>query len=236
VSNLNRLRTGARAVLASGVAVSVAANVLVAQPDAVSRSLAAIPPLALTASIELLSRVPGERSRLSSLRVLVTAAVGAIAAWMSYFHMVELARRSGESNAHLLPLAVDGMILVATITLLDIGRQLRRAEELAEAERVAALQRAQELQEAAERDAELARLEAERERQEEERRAAETQLAAEQARWDSMTPRERTLELLMKDQGLSNRKIAGMVGASDVSVGQWRRAAGYAPSMSRRTS
>jgi hypothetical protein len=234
---LHRIRTGARAVLAGGIAVSVLANILVAQPSPVARFLAALAPVALAVSLELLSRVPVRKTVSGVVRLVATAGVGAIAGWMSYFHMVELARRNGEANAHLLPLAVDGMILVASITLLELGRAAREAEERAELERQEAARRAQELEDARRRDEELARdLEA-REAELEAQRAAQAAADALHAEWLTMTPKAQALEIARLAPSLSNRKIANHVGVSDVTVGAWRREAGLvSPSASRRQS
>jgi DNA-binding transcriptional ArsR family regulator len=122
-----RVRAFARAVLALGVAVSVAANVLHAQDTLVGRAIAAWPPLALLLTVELISRVPVHRRWLAVVRVAVTAAVAGIAAWVSYWHMVEVAVRAGESGtaAHLIPLSVDGTVIAASICLVELNGRLR---------------------------------------------------------------------------------------------------------------
>jgi len=122
-----RVRAFARAVLALGVAVSVAANVLHAQDTLVGRAIAAWPPLALLLTVELISRVPVHRRWLATVRVIVTAAVAGIAAWVSYWHMVEVAVRAGESGtaAHLIPLSVDGTVIAASICLVELNGRLR---------------------------------------------------------------------------------------------------------------
>lgn len=60
-AHLSRLRWAVRAVLALGVAASIAANILHAAPSPVSRAIAAWPPLALLLTVELISRVPTHR-------------------------------------------------------------------------------------------------------------------------------------------------------------------------------
>ena len=102
--NLTRIRAGVRVVLAMGVAASIAANVLHAQPTAVGRAIAAWSPLALLLTVELISRVPVDRRALSGLRMTATGTIAGIAAWVSYWHMVSVATRYGEAttSAHLL--------------------------------------------------------------------------------------------------------------------------------------
>lgn len=125
--SLERLQWAVRGALALGVAASVTANVLHAQPSAVGRAIAAWPPLALLLTIELISRVPVHRPWLSALRMATTALVAGIAAWVSYWHMVSVTARYGEapSSAHLIPLSVDGLVVVASVCLVEIGGRLR---------------------------------------------------------------------------------------------------------------
>jgi hypothetical protein len=124
---LLRVRSGVRAVLALGVAASVMANVLAAEPSVPGRVIAAWPPVALLLTVELVARVPVTSRALSGLRVVTTAAVAAIAAWVSYWHMVEVAAAHGEqtTSAHLLPVSVDGLVVVASVCLVEIGARLR---------------------------------------------------------------------------------------------------------------
>lgn len=56
------------------------------------------------------------------------AVVAAIAAWSSYHHMVEVAQGVGERPdvAYVLPLSVDGMLVVASVAMVDDRRSGRR--------------------------------------------------------------------------------------------------------------
>jgi hypothetical protein len=124
---LTRLRWGVRAALALGAAASIAANVLHAEPNTTARIISAWSPLALIVTVELISRVPAHRRFLAVCGRLATAAVAGVAAVVSYSHMRAVAEVYGEStlNAAILPLSVDGMILVATISLLEVGGRIR---------------------------------------------------------------------------------------------------------------
>src|SRR6266536_5995745 len=126
VAHLTRLRWGVRAVLTLGVAASVCANVLHAQPNPISQTIAAWPPVALLLTVELISRVPVHRRALTAVRLLATAAIAGIAAWVSYHHMVAVAARYGETgaSAYLLPLSVDGLIVVGSVCLVELGGRL----------------------------------------------------------------------------------------------------------------
>jgi hypothetical protein len=128
---LKRIRWAVRAALMLGVAASVAANILHARPNPISQTISAWPPLALLLTIELISRVPMHRRSLAALRVLATVAIAGIAAWVSYWHMQGVAFRFGEStdSSYLLPISVDGLIVVASVSLVELGGRIRDAEE-----------------------------------------------------------------------------------------------------------
>jgi hypothetical protein len=76
-------------------------------------------------------------------RVVSTAAVASIAAWSSYFHMTTVGLHFGERPevAYVLPLSVDGMLVVASGCMVDDkanGRKIRWSARLAFAVGVAA--------------------------------------------------------------------------------------------------
>jgi hypothetical protein len=127
VVGLRRLRWAVRAALTLGVAASVAANILHAQPAPVARAIAAWPPLALLLTVELVSRVPVQHRLLGVVRISATGVIACIAAWVSYWHMTGVAARYGETGttAYLLPISVDGLIVVASICLVEIAARLR---------------------------------------------------------------------------------------------------------------
>jgi Protein of unknown function (DUF2637) len=124
---LRRIRMLARLTLVLGVAASIAANVLHARNNPVSQGIAAWPPLALLLTVELVSRVPVHRRGLAVIRIGATTAIAAIAAWVSYWHMAGVTARYGESpaSAHLMPLCVDGLVVVASISLVELAGRIR---------------------------------------------------------------------------------------------------------------
>jgi hypothetical protein len=139
LEQLTRLRWAVRAALLLGVAASVVANVLHAVDNPVSQAIAAWPPCALLLTVELISRVPVHRKLLAAARLLATATIAGIAAWVSYWHMAGVAARYGETGAspYLLPLSVDGLIIVASICLVELSGRIQdagRAAELAHTE------------------------------------------------------------------------------------------------------
>lgn len=137
VGRLRRVQAGARATLALGIGASLTANMLAAHPSLIGRLVAGWSPLALMLTVELLSRVPTSTSRLSRLRVVAAGAIAAIAAWVSYWHMVSVSLDAGEAPiaAHLLPLSVDGLVVVASICLVEITNRLNTTTSTAPAAR-----------------------------------------------------------------------------------------------------
>jgi hypothetical protein len=127
LTHLRRLRWIVRLALALGVAASIAANVLHARDNLISQTIAAWPPLALLLTVELISRVPVHRRALAAVRIAATGVIAAIAAWVSYWHMAGVTARYGETStsAHLMPLSVDGLIVVASISLVELGGHIR---------------------------------------------------------------------------------------------------------------
>jgi hypothetical protein len=130
-SQLHRVRWGVRAALLLGVTTSVAANVLHAEPNPISQAIAAWPPLALLLTVELISRVPVHRRALAAVRLAATAFIASIAAYVSYNHMVGVAFRYGEQGAapYLIPLSVDGLVVVASVCLVELAGRLRSVAE-----------------------------------------------------------------------------------------------------------
>lgn len=120
---LKRLRWAVRMVLLLGVAASVAANILHANPNPISQTIAAWPSLAFLLTVELSSRIPMTRRLRAGLRIAATAVIAGIAGWISYWHMADVAARYGETSvsAHLLPFTVDGLIVVCSVSLVELA-------------------------------------------------------------------------------------------------------------------
>src|SRR5438552_727097 len=130
LSALRRVRWAVRATLTLGVAASVAANVLHALPNPISQTIAAWPPLALLLNVELIARIPVHRRGLAVVRLGATTGIAAIAAWVSYWHMAGVVARYGETGSapYLMPFSVDGLVVVASISLVELAGRIRTAE------------------------------------------------------------------------------------------------------------
>lgn len=114
-------RTGAQLALALGLLASLAGNALAAEPTGLGRLVASWAPLALALVVWL---VEHHRVQPGPWRVATWIGAGTVtcvAAWVSYWHLVTLAQMAGEEGiaAHLLPLSVDGLVIVASAYLRD---------------------------------------------------------------------------------------------------------------------
>lgn len=105
-----------------GVGASVAANVASAEAGLTAKLVSGFAPVALILAVEALSRPKWLKrgKRWTAARYLGAGAVAAVAAAVSYEHQRELALSVGESvlAATILPLAVDGLVLVCATALL----------------------------------------------------------------------------------------------------------------------
>lgn len=118
-----------------GIGVSIAGNIGHAASDGMKPGEwagAAFWPLALMLTIEILTRVrwqSGKRWAVAKVAGLVLVAM--VAAVLSYRHLAGLMTYWGEDgwNAHLGPLAVDGLMLVAATALLSISKETALPEE-----------------------------------------------------------------------------------------------------------
>ena len=112
-----------------GILVSIAGNIGHAASDGMKPGEwagAAFWPLALMLTIEILTRVrwqPGKRWTIARFAALLLVAL--VAAVLSYRHLAGLMTYWGEdwANAHLGPLAVDGLMLIAATALLSISKE-----------------------------------------------------------------------------------------------------------------
>lgn len=126
-ADLSQLRNAVRGVLMLDIGVSLAANVIAADASALSRAVNAWPPIALLITVEIVSRVPVTRGWKSVVRVVGAACVATIAAWASYWHMVDVAELAGQHGitAYMLPFSVDGMMVVVSVSLMELTDRIK---------------------------------------------------------------------------------------------------------------
>ena len=125
-TELRSVQQRVHAVLLVALAVSVVANVLAAEPTFVGRAVASWPPVALMLVVDVLGRAPKGSGALGWISSLGAGAVALVAGVASFSHMQHVARAAGESElvAVLFPLTVDGLAVVASVSLVEINRRL----------------------------------------------------------------------------------------------------------------
>lgn len=132
LTQLRRLRWYVLAVVVVGIAASVAMNVLHAPHSPIARCIAAVPPLALFGAVELISRIPSSNRWLSTGRIIGALAVAGVSGSLSYTSMVKVVERYGWTGwqAAIWPIAVDGLMMVATLSLVEVVRKVRQMESM----------------------------------------------------------------------------------------------------------
>jgi len=129
------LTRGVRVALGFGIATSITANVIhsLTRPDLAhlvqwqvwaSAGLAALAPLVLFVSTEMVTRIPVHSKVLGGFRLVITLVIAGFSGWVSYWHMVGVCELLGETGGaqFIYPLIIDGMMVVATISLIELGR------------------------------------------------------------------------------------------------------------------
>jgi hypothetical protein len=124
----NRKATALGAFLA-GAAVSIAANIIAADPTWLGRAVAVWPALALLITVHLYQHVPVRRRDWVGFahKISVLAVIG-IAAWVSYWHINSVVLMAGESRvtAYLFPATVDAMMGIASAVYSAKPKPVRR--------------------------------------------------------------------------------------------------------------
>jgi len=132
LSTLRHLKWLCRGVIIVTALFSVWANVLhVTNVTIPAIIFAAAPPLVVLGGFEMVSRIPMRENakwynRWS--RPVATAAISGGGAWLSYWHQKGAIFRynSGdEQNATILPLLIDGLMIVASVSVIELNHQIR---------------------------------------------------------------------------------------------------------------
>jgi hypothetical protein len=114
------------------VGVTVTLNVMHAPGGIVARSIGGTPPIFLFLCIELIARIPATSRLLGIGRVIGSVAVAGLAFAISYQQQMEFIHNIGYAGwvAYAYPVIVDGVMMVATLSLVEVTRKVRglRAE------------------------------------------------------------------------------------------------------------
>lgn len=125
--------TGARVAVGAGLAASLIGNAAAAEATLGGRAVAAFAPVALATAVWLLEHDRAPDGPWRAATWLGTGVLAAVAAWVSYWHLVELARHYGEhghGTQYLLPLAPDALVLIGSAYLRRPAPALEVAQPL----------------------------------------------------------------------------------------------------------
>jgi hypothetical protein len=125
-----KLRWAVRVVMGIGFAASITGNALHAQLNPIAIGIAVAAPVILFLTFEMVSRVP-----ISSavqwyrriLRPIATSAIAGMAAVLSFRDQYDMIRRyNGQDkvSAILLPLCIDGLLVVASVTVYELTTKI----------------------------------------------------------------------------------------------------------------
>lgn len=130
LKQLRRLRWLVLAAVLLGIGASIAMNVLHAPDNLAARLVAAGPPLAVFFALELIARIPSSSKGLTWFRIAGAVVVALGAATISYAQQRAAVRGLGflDWESYVWPLIVDGLMIVASVSLVEVVRKIRQLD------------------------------------------------------------------------------------------------------------
>lgn len=133
LAHLTWMRHLSRGVMVFGFVMSAGGNILHAEKTAVDILIALAAPTILALAFELVSRIPIRKEAHwlgKGLRIIATGTISAIMALISYFHQRDaiFAETHDQLQAYLLPAAIDALMIVGSVSLIELGVQVRDLE------------------------------------------------------------------------------------------------------------
>jgi len=154
LKQLRRLRWLVLVAVLLGIAASIAMNVLHAPPSLAARLVAVGPPVAVFVCLELISRIPSSSKARTRSRIAGAAVAALTAATISYAQQRAAVLGLGFApwEAWIWPLTIDGVMIVASISLVEVVAKVREMSDPAygAGTQPAGLRAAADLQESAE--------------------------------------------------------------------------------------
>jgi hypothetical protein len=132
LTQLTRLRWAVLVVVLAGIGSSVAMNVFHAPDNLAARFVGGLPPLAVFACLELIARIPSSSRVLTVFRILGALAVAGGAAYLSYAQQFAAILDLGfpHDQALIWPGVIDGTMVVASVSLVEVVRKIRQVTDL----------------------------------------------------------------------------------------------------------
>lgn len=130
LKQLRRLRILVFITVLLGIGASIAMNVLHAPSNPAARLVAAGPPLAVFFALELIARIPSSSKGLSRFRIAGAVVVAFGAASISYAQQMAAVRGLGFAvwESFIWPLIIDGLMVVASVSLVEVIRKIRQLD------------------------------------------------------------------------------------------------------------
>lgn len=145
IRKLNQLTWACRATVLVASSTSVWANWLHSGNNKWAVIINIMPPVIVLFGYELTSRIPAWEDPNPKwwhvrryLRPAAMVAITGIGAWLSYWHQNDaFYKYSGDvQTANLLPLAIDGLMVLSSVAVLDISDKIERMVSYAEAQTI----------------------------------------------------------------------------------------------------
>lgn len=134
LENLIRLRWACRAAIAVTIALSVWINVLHVRPgNTIGIVISAIPPILVLGSLELVSRIPIDPNRPwfqkfpRPFAMFALAGGGGYLSYIAQKHAI-LTHTGEKAEAYVLPLLVDGFMVVISVSLYELSARMMAIE------------------------------------------------------------------------------------------------------------
>lgn len=107
--------------------LTVALNVMHAPPTWGARLIGGTPPVFVFFCIELISRIPATSKLLSVGRIAASILVSGLSFAISYQQQMEFIHALGFEGwiAYVYPVIIDGVVVVATLSLVEVTRKVR---------------------------------------------------------------------------------------------------------------
>lgn len=130
LKQLRRLRWAVLITVLCGIATSIAVNVLHAPDNLAAKFIAGVPPLAVYGALELVVRIPSSSRGLSALRITGATVIALGAATISYAQQRAAVHQLGFAmwEAMIWPVIIDGIMIVASVSLVEVVRKLRQLD------------------------------------------------------------------------------------------------------------
>lgn len=136
VAKFKRLRWFARSVVVGATASSIWSNWLHSEQNPIAIIINIAPPVLLLAAYEMTSRIPlwGGRFR-KWIRPVTMVVITGMNAWLSYWHQHDAFLRFTHdlATAILLPLAIDALMVIASVAVMDLNEMIEQHEAYIEA-------------------------------------------------------------------------------------------------------